>query len=626
MESDELIGRAARSEEKTTRMTRGYTIGLICARGGSKGVPRKNLRPLAGKPLIGWAIEIARKSPSIDRVLISTEDEEIAEVARSYGAEVPFLRPNKLAQDDSPELHVWQHVLRTLAALEGRMPDVLVNIPAVSPLRSVEDVEACISGMLENNADLCITVKPADRNPYFSMVKIDDGWASPLITPPTPIFRRQDAPEVFDIVPVAYAARADFVLRTHRLLDGKVRATIVPPERSVDIHTDLAFAEFLLERKGIIPDQGSGKLGLPLHQNSTRLTKKMPRMDTINIDSRRIGRGEPVFIIAEAGVNHNGDLQTAEEMVDAAAEAGADAVKFQTFRADEVVSAAAPKARYQIENTGEGGSQLEMIKRLELSPDAHRKLIERSHARGIMFLSTPFDFQSADLLERLSVPAYKVPSGEITNWPFLEHIASKRKPVILSTGMSDLNEVEQAVKVLRAAGCSELMILHATSSYPATAASANLRAMQTLSDSFHAPVGLSDHTMGIEVALAATALGACILEKHFTLARSLPGPDHKASLEPAELRSLVRGIRAVESALGDGRKQPTPSEEDVRRVARRSIVARRTIPSGALIARDLLAYKRPGTGIPPSRLGDVIGRRTTRTIPADALIRFEDLE
>jgi N,N'-diacetyllegionaminate synthase len=352
----------------------------------------------------------------------------------------------------------------------------------------------------------------------------------------------------------------------------------------------------------------------------------MPMTDTVHIGSRKIGRGEPVFIIAEAGVNHNSDLQIAEEMVDVAAEAGADAVKFQTFRADELVSAAAPKARYQIENAGEGESQFEMIKRLELSPDAHRKLIERCHARGIMFLSTPFDFPSADLLESLSVPAYKVPSGEITNWPFLEHIASKGKPVILSTGMSDLYEVEQAVKVLRAAGCSELLILHATSSYPAPAASANLRAMQTLSDSFHTPVGLSDHTLGIEVAIAATALGACILEKHFTLDRSLAGPDHKASLEPPELRSLVHGVRTVESALGDGRKQPMPSEEDVRQVARRSIVARRTIPSGTLIVRDLLAFKRPGTGIPPSKLGGVIGRRTTRIIPADTLIRFEDLE
>jgi N-acetylneuraminate synthase/N,N'-diacetyllegionaminate synthase len=460
------------------------------------------------------------------------------------------------------------------------------------------------------------------------MVKIDDGWATPLITTPKPIFRRQDAPEVFDIVPVAYAARADYVLRTHRLLDGKVRATIVPPERSVDIDTelDLAFVEFLLERTGKRPDQDSSELGLPLHQNSVRLTKNRPRIHTIHIGSRRIGWGEPVFIIAEAGVNHNGDVQMAEKMVDVAADAGADAVKFQTFRADEVVSAAAPKARYQIENAGEGESQLEMIKHLELSPEAHRKLIERCRERGIIFLSTPFDFPSADLLESLALPAYKVASGEITNWPFLEHIASKGKPVILSTGMSDLNEVEQAVKVLRGAGCSELLILHATSSYPATAASANLRAMQTLSEFFHTPVGLSDHTMGIEVALAATALGASILEKHFTLDRSLAGPDHKASLEPAELRSLVRGIRAVESALGDGRKQPMPSEEDVRRVARRSIVARRTIPSGTLIAPDLLAYKRPGTGIPPSRLGDVIGRRTTCTILADTLIRFEDLE
>jgi N,N'-diacetyllegionaminate synthase len=347
---------------------------------------------------------------------------------------------------------------------------------------------------------------------------------------------------------------------------------------------------------------------------------------TIRFGSKSIGFGQPVFIIAEAGVNHNGDLQVAQELVDAAAEAGADAVKFQTFRAQELVSASSPKAQYQVSTTGADELQIEMIKRLELSPSDHVALIERCHARGILFLSTPFDVASADLLETLGMPAYKIPSGEITNWPFLEHIASKKKPVILSTGMSDLTEVEEAVRVLRAAECSDLVILHCTSSYPAPAASVNLRAMQTLADAFHTPIGLSDHTMGIEVALAATALGACVLEKHFTLDRSLPGPDHRASLEPEELHSLVRGVRTVESALGDGRKHPMPSEEDVRNVARRSIVTLRTIPRGTLIAKDMLAFKRPGTGIPPSRLSTVIGQRAARTIAADTLIQLEDLE
>lgn len=349
-------------------------------------------------------------------------------------------------------------------------------------------------------------------------------------------------------------------------------------------------------------------------------------LGTVSIGKHLIGPGNPVFIIAEAGVNHNGDLRLAKQLVDVAVQAGADAVKFQTYRAEEVVSVAAPKARYQAETTGTQESHLEMLKRLELLPAAHRELIEQCHAHDLVFLSTPFDMASADLLEELNVPAYKIPSGEITNWPFLEHVASKRRPVILSTGMSDLSEVEQAVRVLRVAGCSELVILHCTSSYPASAANANLRAMQTMADAFHVPVGLSDHTMGIEVSLAAAALGASVLEKHFTLDRSLPGPDHRASLEPDELRLLVHSIRLVESALGDGRKRPTASEEDARMVARRSIVAQRTIPAGTLIVRDLLAFKRPGTGIPPYRLPDVIGRKATRTIPADTLIQCEDFE
>ena len=346
----------------------------------------------------------------------------------------------------------------------------------------------------------------------------------------------------------------------------------------------------------------------------------------MRIGSKKVGPGEPVFIIAEAGVNHNGDLQMAKRLIDAAAEAGADAVKFQTFRAQELVSASTPKARYQKETTGADESQLEMIKRLELSPSDHHVLIQHCQARGILFLSTPFDMGSADMLDDLGMPAFKIPSGEITNWPFLEHIASKKKPVILSTGMSDLREVEDAVRVLRGAGCSELVILHCTSSYPAPPASVNLRAMQTIADAFKTPIGFSDHTNGIEAALAATALGASVVEKHFTIDRTLPGPDHKASLEPVELQALVRGIRIVESALGDGRKQSTQVEQDVKNVARRSIVANRGIPKGTVISKDMLTFKRPGTGIPPSQLSAVTGRAAVRTIPMDALIQLEDLE
>lgn len=232
-------------------LIRPYTIGLICARGGSKGLSRKNLRSLGGKPLLGWAIEMARNCPSIDRVIVSTEDEEIAACAKVFGAEVPFVRPSDLARDESAELLVWQHAIRTLGSLDDKIPEVLVSIPTTSPLRAVEDVEGCIENLIQNHADLCITVRHAQRNPYFNMVKLIDGWVNLAISSPTPSFRRQDAPPVFDITTVAYAARCEYVLCTHRLLGGKVRATLVPDERAVDIDTelDLAFAEFLLKRR-----------------------------------------------------------------------------------------------------------------------------------------------------------------------------------------------------------------------------------------------------------------------------------------------------------------------------------------------------------------------------------------
>jgi len=233
-----------------------YIVGQICARGGSKGVPRKNLHPLGGKPLIAWTIETARQCPSLSRVVVSTEDAEIAAVAREYGAEVPYLRPAELAQDDSPEWAVWQHTIRTLESLDGRRPDVLVNVPPTSPFRAVDDVEACVAALLEKDADACITVTPAHRNPYFNMVTLTDGWARLVVQPASAVFRRQDAPAVFDMTTVAYAARSEFVLRAQRFWEGRVCAVVVPAERALDIDTELdfQFAEFLLHRTQIHAD------------------------------------------------------------------------------------------------------------------------------------------------------------------------------------------------------------------------------------------------------------------------------------------------------------------------------------------------------------------------------------
>lgn len=345
----------------------------------------------------------------------------------------------------------------------------------------------------------------------------------------------------------------------------------------------------------------------------------------VYIGERAIGPGMPCLVIAEAGVNHNGSLDMALRLVDAASEAGADIVKFQTFKSEKVVTARAPKAEYQVQNTGDGGSQLEMIKKLELPDEAFRTIQAHCRDRGILFLSTPFDDGSADLLEEMGVAALKVPSGEITNYPFLTHVAGKQKPLIVSTGMSNLEEVAAAIEVVYATGNKELILLHCVSNYPAAPASVNLRAMKTLEERFDLPTGYSDHTEGIAIPLAAAALGACVIEKHFTLNRSLPGPDHRASLEPAELAAMVRGIRDVQSALGNGEKVPVAEELSTAAVARRSLVAANDLKAGTVLAQNMVAIRRPGTGLPPSELNRILGRKLKEDVPAGTLFAPEML-
>jgi len=349
-------------------------------------------------------------------------------------------------------------------------------------------------------------------------------------------------------------------------------------------------------------------------------------MKEVEIAGRKIGPGHPCFIVAEAGVNHNGDVEMAKRLVDVAAEAGADAVKFQTFKAERVVSATAPKAEYQVETTGSSESQLEMLRPLELSREAHVQLQTCCQERGVLFMSTPFDEGSVDLLAELDVPVFKVPSGEVTSWPFLEYIARKGKPIIFSTGMSYLSEVDDAVRVIRNAGCDQMVLLHCVSNYPTDPADCNLRAMETMAAAFKVPVGYSDHTPGIEVPLAAVALGASVIEKHFTLDKNLPGPDHRASLEPNELAAMVRGIRTVEAALGHGRKEPAESEANTRQVARRSVAVAKDVPEGTLLRSDMLTLLRPAGGIPPAQFEEVVGHRLRRAVQAGEILAWGDLE
>lgn len=327
-------------------------------------------------------------------------------------------------------------------------------------------------------------------------------------------------------------------------------------------------------------------------------------------------------VIAEAGVNHNGDVDLAKEMIDVAARAGADFVKFQTFRAESLTTKSAPAAEYQMTNTQSSNSQFEMLKSLELSVEAHEILISHAEKRVIKFLSTAFDIQSVNLLASLGQEIFKVPSGEITNLPYLRHLGSLRKKIILSTGMSNIDEISSALSVLEEAGTrrSDITVMHCTSAYPTPMSDVNLLAIKTIREMFNLPVGYSDHTLGLEVPIAAVALGATVIEKHFTIDRKLPGPDHKASLDPLELIEMVRMIRNLDEAMGDGNKRIMPSELENLFVVRKSIVAKVAIGKGEEFSTGNLTAKRPGFGISPMRWDAIIGKRATRTYGPDELI------
>src|SRR5438552_8679129 len=362
----------------------------------------------------------------------------------------------------------------------------------------------------------------------------------------------------------------------------------MPTERSLQIHTpvELALADAIL-----------GQSVTPV----------------VRVGNARIGGGERCFIIAEAGVNHNGDGGLAHRLVDAAADAGADAVKFQTFDPDQLVSRA-------------DEAQLEMARTLVLPHEVFEQLSRHATERHLMFLSTPFDEGSADFLDSLGVPAFKVPSGEITNLPFLAHIARKGKPMLISTGMSNLPEVVDALDIVRAEGNPPVALFHCVTHYPADPGECNLRAMATMRSLLHAPIGWSDHSEGSSLSVAAVAVGAELLEKHLSIDRSQPGPDHQASLEPAELRTLVTDARATEAALGDGFKATVQSERAVALAGRRSVHATRDIAAGEILQLSDLVLLRPGSGIPAAQAGQLLGRRLRESVPAGSLLREADLE
>jgi N,N'-diacetyllegionaminate synthase len=339
------------------------------------------------------------------------------------------------------------------------------------------------------------------------------------------------------------------------------------------------------------------------------------------IGNKIIDSFSPTYIIAEVGVNHNGEVLLAKKLIDVAADSGADAVKFQTFKSEKLVSKNAVKAEYQVENTKSQESQLEMLKKLELRFEDFRELKEYCDEKGIEFLSTPFDDESAAFLHEIGVHAYKIGSGDLTNLPFLEKLSQYNIPILLSTGMANLGEIEEALAVMKE---NEVCVLHCTSNYPAPYDEVNLNAVRTIQNAFGRIVGYSDHTEGNTISFAAVAVGAKVIEKHFTLDRDLPGPDHKASIMPHELKELVDGIRSIEASMGDGIKRCMPSEINTKEVARKSLVAANDLVEGDVISENQIVIKRPGTGIEPKYMPRLIGKKIKRNISADQTLTWDD--
>lgn len=575
-------------------------LGLVTARGGSKGFPGKNVALLAGRPLVAWSHRLLSRLRRLHPELLVTLSTDDAVIAAAWPPEdrPRRLRPPDLARDETPSLDVVEYELQK-AAEDGYECDGVLLLQPTSPLLALEDLEAAWQVF----ASGCPSVagSAAVEHPVqWCFHRNEDGTTEAFSPQGSSQSRQQLRPAH---LPAGFwLNRCDF-LRQHRtfFVAGLTRTVEVPRSRAIDIDhaTDLEQARCHLRAV-------SG--GPP-----------------VEIEHRRIGAGAPVFVIAEAGVNHNGRLDLAAKLVEAAAEAGADAVKFQTFEPAALVTRSAAKADYQIANTGSEESQLEMLERLVLPEPAFRELKALAERLGLVFLSSPFDLQSAKLLEQVGVAAFKLGSGELTNHPLLAALAQRARPLLLSTGMATLEEVEDAAAVIVDHGDPPVAWLHCVSSYPAPSDQSNLRAMESIGFAVRGPVGMSDHSLGWEVTLAAVALGARLIEKHLTLSRELPGPDHAASLEPTEFRRMVDEIRRVESALGDGRKLPAPSELATRAAARKSLVAAHALAAGTRIAPGDLACKRPGTGLPPSLLPEITGRVLRKPLDADEPLRWDHL-
>ena len=577
-------------------------LAFIPARGGSKGVHHKNLLPIAGKPCIAYSIEAARESEYVNRIVVSTDSPAIASVARQFGAEV-IDRPAELATAESRVDYAVRHGLAWLQEKEGYEPDVVVFLAANVPVREPSIADRCVRHLLTSGSDSVATYSRVGKYHPQWMNRIEGDRV--ISYQPMKAYRRQDLPELYIHDGSCIAIRADVIVASAA-------------------HTDDNLAWRGSDRRGLISTDGSTVEidgVLDVHMAEGLLTKQ--KVTPIRISDRQVGPGlGRVYVIAEAGVNHNGDLSRAHAMIDAAAEAGADAVKFQAFKADAMVTRDASKAEYQKRTTGEGGSQHEMLRALELSREALVELREHARRKNIHFIVSPFDLASLTEVLKIGLDAIKIASPELVDIPLLTAAARSGLPCILSRGAATLPEVERAVELVRRSGKGALALLHCVSAYPAPLETLNLSVIKVLEQTFLLPVGFSDHTYStVPVEMLAVQAGACILEKHFTLDRNLPGPDHAMSLEPTELAAYVRNAKQVLPAiLGAGDIVPAEIELELRRTSRKSLVAAADIRKGEVITREMLTLKRPGTGLSPERTDEVVGKVATRDIGQDTIL------
>lgn len=560
---------------------------IIPVRGGSKGLPGKNLLAVGGISLVGRAVRAARDACARvggGRVIVDSDSAELLAEGRRWGAETPYLRPAHLATDTAGSMEVIRHALEVLA-IDAAVPVVLVQ--ATSPLVTGEHIAACVHAF--DGVVPVVSVAAAEHHPAWSYA-LPHGVLEPLV-PALAGTRRQDLPAAFRLTGAVYVGSvADVRAGKHFVQPGVTRAVqFSGPAIDIDSLQDLVMA-----------DAVAGTEITPLRLN-------------LPSGVRIIGPGHPCWIIAEAGVNHDGDLDQARRLIDAAADAGADAVKFQTWKTELICKPGAATAAYQQTNTG-ALDQFSMLKALEM-PDAwHVILRDHATARGILFLSTPDEIVSARFLHGLGLPLLKIGSAELDNLPFLHAVGGLQTPILLSTGMGEMHEVAAALAALRTGGCPAIGLFHCVSDYPAPVEQMNVRAIATIRRAFGVPVGLSDHFPGVEAALAAVGVGMDIWEKHFTTDCNRAGPDHRMSLEPAQLKEQIRAVRAAESALGDGRKIPQQAELSTRAVVRKRLCAMRDLTVGHQITAEDLIGLRAEQGLPIGDWQQVLGRRLVRAV------------